>query len=161
MSNYAFNTQPTLTTERIIYEASNGTGHIAGSQLYISGNNIKYVYDYGRKEWKMDDVWLGKGASPTLEISDDIQILDSYFTNIAVNITSTQEELRKLESWFRDFYDVEKNKIDRATALGELPKLPITDNILGITYNTTIELHQQANVISSRISEIRRVLGIN
>lgn len=92
-------TPPTTTADKVVATATNGVCYTENNRLHIKNNkrHLVYKYDgnpvgwYARNPKNFDDIFLGNGASPTIEF-ETLQIKDE---NTWANIlkVETQEEV--------------------------------------------------------------------
>lgn len=81
---YAFKTSQTVPTfDKLIATALNGVVYTENGRLHIKGNKMHYIYKpnatptgwYARNIKTLDDIFLGVGASPTIDL-ENIQVED-------------------------------------------------------------------------------------
>ena len=86
---YAFkNSQTVPTFDKLIATALNGVVYTENGRLHIKGNKMHYIYKpnamptgwYARNIKTLDDIFLGVGASPTIEL-ENIQVEDMLTWN--------------------------------------------------------------------------------
>ena len=69
-----------LTIDRLISSALNGVTYTENGRLHLKGNDEHFIYKpdgapvgwYQRNIKTLDDIYLGKGASPTVEFENNI-----------------------------------------------------------------------------------------
>lgn len=81
---YAFkNSQTVSIVDKLIATALNGVVYTENGRLHIKGNKMHYIYKpnatptgwHARNIKTLDDIFLGVGASPTIEL-ENIQVED-------------------------------------------------------------------------------------
>lgn len=87
---YTFKGNPTIETEdMLIASALNGVVYIENGRLHVKGNKMHFIYKpnsspmgwYARNIKTCDDIYLGVGASPTIDL-ENIEIKNEAMWNI-------------------------------------------------------------------------------
>lgn len=82
---YAFNVSPTTSkSDLLIASALNGVVFVENSRLHVKGDKMHFIYKpdgspagwYARNSKTLDDIFLGKGASPTMPL-ENLEIKNS------------------------------------------------------------------------------------
>lgn len=101
---YYINSQPNITVpDIIIATALNGVVYTENGRLHVKSNTRHYVYKpygspigwYARHPKTLDDIYLGVGASPTIEL-ENLEIKDEQAWN-ELNMPELEEDLVEYE----------------------------------------------------------------